>query len=160
MRGDVFGRARAVDEPFEKAVRGQTIRAVKAGTRHLARRPEARQGGPGVVVNGHAADHVVRAGTNRDRVAGDVEIEAAAEAVDPGEPLADVSRVEVGEVEIDARVAGLGHLLGDRARDVVARGEFGERVVLGHEPVAVAVAEMRPFAAEGFGEQVRAEPAM
>ena len=68
--------------------------------------------------------------------------------------------VEVREVEVDVGVLGLGHLGGDRQRDVVAGGQLGERMIGGHEPLADAVAEVGPFAAQASVRRWRVEPAM
>ena len=105
---------------------------------------------PGRVVRpsssiGHAADHVVGAGADGDAVLGDVEVEPLAERGDAGEAFVDERRVEVRQVEVDVGVLGLRHLGDDRAGDVVARGEFGVLVIIGHEPIAVAVAEEGPL---------------
>ena len=62
--------------------------------------------------------------------------------------------VQVREIEINVGMMRLGHLAGDRQRHVVARGKLGQRVVLGHEPVAVLVAEVGALAAQGFGQQM------
>ena len=56
------------------------------------------------------------------------------------------------------REVRLADLLDDRPADDVARGELAHLVVVGHEPVAVAVDEVRPFAADGFGDQRTARP--
>ena len=117
----------AVDEAFEQAVRGQPIGAVEARAGRPRRPPRGREASSGRGVDGHAADHVVGTRADRDRVAGDVEVEVAAEPVDSREPAADALGVEVREVEVDVGVLGLGHLGGDRQRDVVARGQLGER---------------------------------
>ncbi len=58
------------------------------------------------------------------------------------------------EVEIDVGMLGLGHLGGDRQRDIVARCQLGEGVVGRHEPLAEPVAEIGPFAAQGFGQEM------
>ncbi len=152
---DVLGRAGAVDEALEQAVRGEPVGPVQARARHLARGPEAGQRGPAVEVDRHAADHVVGPGADGDRVAGDVEVEAAAELVDAREAAC-------------GRAPGRGGRGRGRRWDAAswpsgrrspARRRRGGRarpvgVVVGHEPVAVAVAEVGPLAAEGLGQQV------
>ena len=72
-------------------------------------------------IDGHAADHVMGARADRDRVAGDVQVEVAAEPIDAGKAPANQIRIEVGEVEVDVGMPGLGHLGGDRLRHIVAR---------------------------------------
>ena len=60
----------------------------------------------------------------------------------------------MGEVEVDVGVLGLGHLGGDGQRDDVAGRQLGERMVGGHESLAIAVAEIGPFAAKRFGQEM------
>ena len=72
----------------------------------------------------------------------------------PGKRLADVAGVQVGEVEVDVGVLGLGHLGGDRQRDDVAGRQLGERMIGGHESLAESVAEIGPFAAHRFGQEM------
>ena len=127
---------------------------MEPGARDLAGRPQTGKGRSPVRVDRHAADHVVGPGTDRDRVAGDVEIEVAAKPIDPRKAAPDCLGIEVREVEIDVGVLGLGHLGGDRQRDVVARRQLGERMVSRHEPLAKPVAQIGPFAAQGFGQEM------
>ena len=63
-------------------------------------------------------------------------------------------RVEVRQVEVDAGMLRLRHLRGDGARDVVARGELGQGVIIGHEPQAGPIAEIGPLAPERLGQEV------
>ena len=105
-------------------------------------------------VDRRSADHVVCARADGNRIAGDVEVEIPAEPIDAREASTDSFGVEVGEVEVDARVLGLGHLGGDRQRDVVPRGQLGEVMIGRHEPLAVTVAEIGTFPAQGFRQQV------
>ena len=60
------------------------------------------------------------------------------------------------QVEIDVRMPRLRHLGDDRPADDVARGEFGPRVVVGHEAVAVAIDEPGPRPANRLGDQIAA----
>ncbi len=75
---DILGRPRTIDESFEQAVGGQPIGTVKAGAGDLAGCPETRKRRPPVVIDRHAADHVMGTRTDRDPVAGDVQVEVAA----------------------------------------------------------------------------------
>ena len=100
------------------------------------------------------ADHVVGAGADGDRVAGDVEIEPLAEGREAREAFVDEGWIEMREVEVDVGMLGPGHLGDDRSRDIVAWGELGVFMELGHEAVPVAVAEVCPFAADRLGDQV------
>ena len=46
------------------------------------------------------------------------------------------------------------------ARLTTSRGASSAvRVIIGHEAMAVAIDQVRPFAANGFGDQRRLEPA-
>ena len=72
----------------------------------------------------------------------------------PGKPAANVVGGQVRKVEVDARVLSLGHLRGDRQRNDVAGRELGQRVATHHEALAVDVAQVGPFPAQGFGEEM------
>ncbi len=72
----------------------------------------------------------------------------------PGKRPSDRVGIEVREVEVDVGVLGLGHLGGDRQRDVVARRQLGQRVVGRHEALAEPVAQIGPFAPQGFGQEM------
>ena len=105
-------------------------------------------------VDRDSADHVVGTGTDRDRVARDIQLERPAKPIDPREPSTDPVGVEVGEVEVDAGVLRFGHLGGDRQRHVIARGELGESMIGRHEAFAVAIAEVGALAPQGFGQEM------
>jgi hypothetical protein len=94
----------------------------------------------------------VRARPHRDGILGDVDAEEAAGAADPGEEHVRIA-LELREVEVDARVAGLDHLGEDRAADDVARRELGLGVVLGHEAPAHPVAQDAPGPAHDLADQ-------
>ena len=47
----------------------------------------------------------------------------------PGKRRRMCAAIEVREVEVDVGVLGLGHLGGNRQRDVVAGGQLGERMI-------------------------------
>ena len=91
---------------------------------------------------------------DRNRVAGDIQIKALAEAVDARESPANEFGIEVGKIEIDIGMVRPGHLPGDGLGDVVARGELGQGVVVGHEPVAVSVPQVGAFAPERFRQEM------
>ena len=149
-------RVGAVDQAFEQAVRRQPIRAVQAAGGDFAGGPQPGERRAALVIDRHAADHVVGAGPHGDRIAGDVDAELGAGPRDAGKALADEFGIAVAEVEKDAGVPRLFHLGDDRLADDVARGELAARVVVGHEAVAGRVDEPRPFAAHRFGDQAAA----
>ena len=81
---------------------------------------------------------------------------SAQTAAMPGKRLADLHRIEVGQVEIDVRVPGLFHLADDGQADHVARGQLAAGIVVGHETVSVAVDQPGPFAPHGLADQAAA----
>src|SRR5262249_39804441 len=70
------------------------------------------------------------------------------------ETLSDEIRVEVRQIEINIGMAGLGHLPGNGQRNLVARGQLGQRVSFGHEPGAVLVAEIGTLSPQSFGQEM------
>ena len=70
-------RARAEHQPFEQRVAREPVRAVDAGAGDLAGREQSRQRGPAPLVGVDAAHHVVRRRTDRNRIAREVEADAA-----------------------------------------------------------------------------------
>ena len=141
--------------PFEEAIRGEPVRPVESGTGHFARGPETGQARPAVVVDRDAADHVMGARADGDRVAGHVEAEPFAERGDAGESVVDEGGVEVGQVEVDVGVLGLRAICATMARETSSRGrELGVGVILRHEPETIAVAKVRPFASNRLGDEV------
>ncbi len=60
---------------------------------------------------------------------------------------------QMADIEIDVREIRLADLLDDRAAYHVSRGQFTCGVIILHEAIAVAIDEIRPFAADGFGDQ-------
>ena len=100
-----------------------------------------------------AADHVVRRGVDRDQVLRRVDLELIDELGELREALAELGRRQVPHVEEHVREVRLADLLDDRPADDVARRELAVLVIVGHEAVAVAVDEVRAFAAHGFGDQ-------
>ena len=129
---------------------------MQAAAGHFAGGPEAGERRAAVVIDRHAADHVVGAGPDRDPVAVMSRPNSRQRCGDAGEAGADRFGVEVAQVEIDAGVLRLFHLVDDRLADDVARGELGPRVVVGHEAVAEAFDQDGAFAADGFGDQAAA----
>ena len=75
----------------------------------------------------------------------------------PGKRLVRSMLAHVAHVEIDGalqtRLAFAHAFAGDGAGDHVARGQFEQRVVALHEALAAVVAQIRAFAAQGFGEE-------
>ena len=102
-----------------------------------------------------AAHHVVRGGRDGDVFRFDVDAVFLARPRDHREDVRSV--VDDGRVEPDVVAARVLHLLEDAAGDDVARRELGHRMIAGHETLAFHVAQQRPRAAHGLGnEEVRA----
>src|SRR5690606_23521938 len=96
---------------------------------------------------------VVRCRHHRDGLAGDVDAELQAAFVHGGEVrLHELGRL-VADVQVHAVDAEALHLVVDGAGDDVARGEFGAFVETLHKALAVGQLEVRPFAAQGLGDQ-------
>ena len=74
----------------------------------------------------------------------------------PGNRCAHQRRVEVRQVEVDVGVLRPLHAADDRLGHDVARRQFGPRIVVGHEALAVLVAQVRPFAADRLADEVAA----
>ena len=55
-------------------------------------------------------------------------------------------------------VIGLADLLDDGPADDIAGRQLRGFVVFGHEPLAVAIDQVRPFAADSFGDQRSTRP--
>ena len=100
----------------------------------------------------------MRAGTNGNGVAGDIESKLTANLANMRESLADQSQGEMREIEVNARVPGQFHLPDDRLAHLVARSKFELGRVLLHESHPVAVTEIRPFAPNSLGDQVPGTP--
>ena len=96
----------------------------------------------------------MRPRTDGDRIAGDVEAEVGAHLADVRKPLAHQLGIEMRQVEIHAGVPRLFHLHGDRMADFIARGQLELRRIIPHEAIPGAVAQIRPFAPDRFGNQV------
>ncbi len=154
LANDVSGYPRPVDQALEQAVGRQPVGPVQARAGNFAGCPQAGKRGPARCVDRHAPDHVMGARADRNGVARDVQVEALAEAVDSREPLANEIRVKVREIEINVGMKSSGHLAGDRQRHFVAGGKLGQGMILGHEPVAVLVPQVGPFAAQGLGQEM------
>ena len=92
--------------------------------------------------------------SDRNPVAGQVESELRTDSADVGKPLGDKRLFHVSQVEIHTGVLRFLHLFGDRLADDVSRGELFQFVVVGHEPVPVAVDQVRVLAPNSFGNQV------
>ena len=102
-------------------------------------------------IRGHAAHVVMRSGGHGDRLDHRVDAVAGTGGCDGG--ILGQHRRAQGRTGVEhgaqARL-GLGK---DRAGHDVTRGEFGQRVDLGHEPRPLAVDQMRAGTAQGFGCQ-------
>ena len=107
-------------------------------------------------IDGDPAHHVVRPGPHGNAVAGDIEIELRADRRDAGEPRQHPLRIEMRHVEIDVRMPRLLHLADDGKADHVAGGKLGAGIVVGHETMAVAIDQVRAFAAGGLADQAAA----
>ena len=120
---------------------------------HLAGGEQAGHGRVAEGVDGDAPDHVVRAGTDRNPIAGQVEAELRAGLRHAGKPPLDHGGIEVREVEVDVGVVRPLHHDGDRPRHDVARRQLGTGVEVGHEPPAVAVDQVGAGAADRLRDQ-------
>jgi hypothetical protein len=158
LAGGVLTGAPAEDEGVEQRVGAETVAAVH---RHAGNLPGGVQPGDRrlpVDVGLDAAHDVVLAGTDVNRLAGDV---------DPGEVTADVDDLtqrlqraaarHLGDIERDgavgepAALVDLG-LLG--ARDDIARGQLDLVGGIGlHEPLALGVQQPGTLAASALGDQ-------
>ena len=65
-------------------------------------------------------------------------------------------RIEMRHVEIDVRMPRLLHLADDGQADHVAGRKLGAGIVVGHETMAVAIDQVRAFAAGGLADQAAA----
>ena len=130
--------------------------------RRLAHREQAAQRGRlAAVVGADAAHRVVLGRPHRDPVARRVDAEeVAADVLHLAQLVVDVGGAEHRDVQpqvlaggrLDALAAA--HVLGHAARDHVARGELGLlRLVVGHEAVAVDVAQQAAVAAAALGDE-------
>src|SRR5579862_3165787 len=89
-----------------------------------------------------------------DQVSGEVEAELGAHLFNMRKPLVDELWRQVRQIEIDARMPRLGHLLGDRTTHDVARRQLQGWIVVPHEAIPGYVAKVSTLAADRLGDQV------
>src|ERR1700726_2574651 len=112
-------RAPGEDEGLEQAVAGETIRSVDTGVSDLAAGVETWDGGGAVEIGAHTADHVMRGGSNGNRVVGDVEAVLCAGRGNGGKAHRGPS-AERRAVEVHAPFSTAPELVPDRAGDHIA----------------------------------------
>ena len=126
---------------------------MQPGEGGLAGAVEAVEGRAAARVGDDAAAHVVRGGHHGDRLARQVDAQLEAAGVDRREALAQEVRWAMGDVEQDVLGAAGLHLVVDRARDDVARGQVAARVVALHERAPVERPEDAAFAPDRLADQ-------
>ena len=157
LRGVLAGAA-PEDERVEQRVRAEPVAAVHRDAGALAGGVEAGDRRLAVDVGLHAAHHVVVAGLDVDRLAGDVDAgEVAADVHDLAQRLVDALARHDRDVEGDRPVREAAALVDLRllgARDHVAAGELHlvGRVLL-HEALALGVVEVGALAARALGDE-------
>ena len=85
----------AVYQPLDKAVGSQTIRAMKAAARHLARSPQPGQARAAIRIDSHASNCVMRSRANGNQVSGNIEIKFMAGAGDTGKTHVDMVGIQM-----------------------------------------------------------------
>ena len=162
MVGHVFAHQHAGDHGLGHRVAAQPVEAVQIPAGRLAAGEEAAQRGRfAAVVGADAAHRVVLGRSHRNPLARRVDAEKVmADVAHLAQLAIDVGGAQAGDVEpqvlrpvaLDALAAA--HVLGHAARDHVARGELGLLgFVVGHEAVAVHVAQHPAVTATAFGDE-------
>ena len=141
---------------LHERVAGQAVGAVQAGAGGLTHGVKTFEVGAPGQVGHHPAAGVVGGWHHRYGFPGDVDAQLGAARQDVGEMLLQELGAFMGNVEVHAIQTVFLHLEVDGARHHVARGEFGARIVVGHETVTTQPGrqfELAAFAAHGFGDE-------
>ena len=126
---------------------------MQAGARGFANGIEAGQVGARRQIGDHPAAGEVGGRHYRNPVLADVDAEGQAVGVDIREMMLEEFGRLVGDVEEDAVHAVAFHLEVDGPGDDVAGGQFGARVVVGHEAGAIGQTQDGAFATHRFGDE-------
>ena len=153
MRPEACGREAGADERLHQRVRGEAVRAVKAGRRAFADGGKPLDRRATVRRRLDAAAGVVCGRDDRNEVLRHVDAELHALVVDVRKAVPQIGAALLADVEAAVGVARALHLAVDRPRDDVAGRERAARVVVLHERAPLAVHEHRALAADRLADE-------
>jgi len=141
----------AEDDRFQQRVAREPVRAVQAGARDFAHRPQLRHARAAIEIHRDAAHVVVRGAGHGNRFA--MRIDAVFPAIPPGrrKRLREFHLAERPRIEPYAPARRL-RTMHDAGHDV-ARREIAERMRRFHDAPSAVVDQVRPGAAHGFGDE-------
>jgi len=115
------------NQSFEQRIAAKPVCAVQPGRGDFTAGVKTLDVRFGCQVGFYAADHIMSARPDRDKVVSDVDIETFEKLVNPGKSFREKCFFEVPDVQINMRRFGFSHLGQDCPADYIARSKLGVR---------------------------------